>query len=172
MIVGVSNSIDTNLILIDICIVLTCLRIFLLANVAAISSLLISFWPIWMRPHWISYILDVQVFFPQWCFPKVWSWQNLRNCHCSVGHGEQLVRQTWRRKIGSYQLFWCLLQQCMCFWFFRRASRFRIMGFGSFGRRREWPRQSGLCCCCCCLILIYLKSVKYTIAQIYLQFNI
>ena len=43
MIVGVSNSIDTNLILIDICIVLTCLRIFLLANVAAISSLLISF---------------------------------------------------------------------------------------------------------------------------------
>ena len=30
----------------------------------------------------------------------------------------------------------------------------------------------GCCCCCCCCCLIYLKSVKYTIAQIYLQFNI
>ena len=41
---------------------------------------------------------------------------------------------------------------------------------GEMSNRGSVRQESISCCCCCCLI--YLKSVKYTIAQIYLQFNI
>lgn len=44
VVVGVLNLMDINLMLVEICLVLTCLNMFLLANVCTMSSRLIGLW--------------------------------------------------------------------------------------------------------------------------------